>query len=133
LKLVDRYYARQFKNRKTLNNKISNDFSNLVQSYNKINIDIEIQQPTVQYFSENYVLPPYYLSDTVRYYSDKSALTIIHDVVIEEAKKRLTTSSNTISEISYQLGFEYPNYFSRLFKKKVNQTPSEYRRSVKSI
>ena len=84
-------------------------------------------------FSEKLNVTPNYLSDTIKHHSGKSALNIIHDFVIEEAKILLITSSQTVSEISYILGFEYPNYFSRLFKKKTNLSPSDFRKSVKSI
>lgn len=133
LSLTDRFYARQFKTRKTLNNKLSTDFFALLKSYYAQNKGAEVQQPTVQYFADKLFVTPNYLSDTVRYHSGQSALSFIHNFVIDEAKRQLKFSNDTVSEISYQLGFEYPNYFSRLFKKKTKQTPSQYRKSVKSI
>lgn len=133
LNLTDRFYARQFNARKTLNNKLSSDFFALLKNYYLRNDGIKIEQPTVNYFADKLCVTPNYLSDTVKHHSDKPALTFIHDFVIEEAKKQFQFSNKTVSEISYELGFEYPNYFSRLFKKKTNLTPSEYRKSVKSI
>lgn len=133
LNLADRFYARQFETRKTLNNQLSTNFFTLIKNYYVQNLGIEIQQPTVQYFADKLNITPNYLSDTIRYHAGKSALTVIHEFIIEEAKKQLQITNNTISEISFQLGFEYPNYFSKLFKKKTNLTPSEYRESVKSI
>ena len=133
LNLADRFYARQFETRKKLSNQLSNDFFNLLKTYYSKRTDTETQQPTVQFFANKLNVTPNYLSDTVRHQSGKSALTIIHDFVIEEAKTQLTTSNHTVSQISYYLGFEYPNYFSRLFKQKTNFSPTEYRKSVKSI
>jgi AraC-like DNA-binding protein len=52
---------------------------------------------------------PNYLSDIIKYHSGESALTIIHNYIIEEAKKMLATTNLSVSEISYKLGFEYPN------------------------
>jgi YesN/AraC family two-component response regulator len=75
----------------------------------------------------------HYLGDTIKHYTGKSALNIIHEHIIEEAKILLTASNKTVSEICYMLGFEYPTYFSRLFKKKTNLSPSDFRKSVKSI
>jgi len=98
-----------------------------------INNKEELQQPSVQYFANKLNVTPNYLSDTIRHHSGKPALSLIHDFIIEEAKKQLINTNYTVSEISYQLGFEYPNYFSRLFKRKTNFSPSEYRKSVKSI
>lgn len=133
LNLTERFYARQFDTRKVLYNQLSNDFFSLLKKYYFEITDNDIQQPTVQYFANQLNVTPNYLSDIIKHYSGKSALTIIHDFVIEEAKNQLTKSKKTVSEISYQLGFEYPNYFSRLFKQKTNLSPTEYRKSVKSI
>jgi AraC-like DNA-binding protein len=133
LNLAERFYERQFNTRKKLCNQLSSDFFDMLKTYYSKSTDIEIKQPSVQYFANKLNITPNYLSDTVKHYSGKSALTIIHDFIIEEAKNKLTNSNLTVSEISYQLGFEYPNYFSRLFKRKTNLSPSEYRKSVKSI
>jgi AraC-like DNA-binding protein len=105
----------------------------MLKTYYSKSTDIEIQQPSVKYFANKLNVTPNYLSDTIRHHSGKSALTIIHDFIIEEAKNKLTNSNLTVSEISYQLGFEYSNYFSRLFKRKTNLSPSDFRKSVKSI
>jgi len=133
LNLAERFYARQFETRKTLNNQLSSNFFDLLKTYYSEKTDFEIQQPSVQFFANKLNVTPNYLSDTIRHQSGESALTTIHNFVIEEAKKQLVISNLTISEISYKLGFEYPNYFSRLFKRKTNFSPSEYRKSVKSI
>jgi len=133
LNLSERFYARQFNTRKKLCNQLSSDFFKMLKTYYYEQPNNEIQQPTVQYFANKLNVTPNYLSDTIKHHSGKSALTIIHDFVIEEAKNHLKTSNKTVSEISYQLGFEYPNYFSRLFKRKTNLSPTEYRKSVKSI
>ena len=133
LNLTERFYARQFDTRKILSNQLTNDFFKLLKNYYSKETKIEIEQPTVYFFANKLNVTPNYLSDTIRHQSGKSALSVIHDFVIEEAKKQLSTSKNTISEISYQLGFEYPNYFSRLFKRKTHLSPSEFRKSVKSI
>ena len=133
LNLTERFYSRQFDARKNLGNQLSNHFFSLLKTYYSKSTDIETQQPTVQFFANKLNVTPNYLSDTIKHHSGKSALTIIHDFVIEEAKNQLTTSKHTVSEISYKLGFEYPNYFSRLFKRKTKLSPTEYRKSVKSI
>jgi len=134
LKTTERYYSRQFSTRKTMCNQLASDFFKLLKSYYLNTGEFSNkQQPTVLSFSEKLNVTPNYLSDTIKHHSGKSALNIIHDFVIEEAKILLITSSQTVSEISYILGFEYPNYFSRLFKKKTNLSPSDFRKSVKSI
>jgi AraC-like DNA-binding protein len=133
LNLTERFYARQFDTRKALSNQLSSNFFGLLEVYYAEGEDANLQQPTVQLFATKLNVTPNYLSDTIKHHSGKSALNIIHDYVIEEAKKKLKNSKHTVSEISYQLGFEYPNYFSRLFKRKTNLSPSEYRKSVKSL
>ncbi len=133
LNLSDRFYARQFETRKKLNNQLSNDFHNLLKTYYFKNTNSEVQQPTVQYFADMLNVTPNYLSDTIKHHSGKPALAIIHDFIIEEAKRQLINSTQTVAEISYHLGFEYPSYFSRLFKRKTNFSPTDFRKSVKSI
>ncbi len=133
LNLTERFYDRQFDNRKKIYNKLSKDFYKLLRNYYLTASDKEIQQPTVHYFAKKLNVTPNYLSDIIKYHTGKSALAGIHDYIIEEAKKLLTSTSLSISEISYNLGFEYPNYFSKLFKQKTSLSPSEYRKSVKNI
>ena len=133
LNLTERFYARQFDTQKTLCNQLSSNFFRLLKTYYSETTGSEIQQPSVHFFANKLNVTPNYLSDAIKHHSGKTALTIIHDFVIDEAKKQLTNSNQSVSEISYQLGFEYPNYFSKLFKRKTKLSPSEYRKSVKSI
>ena len=133
LNLSERFYARQFETRKKLNNQLSNDFYKLLRTYYAKETKNKLEQPTVQYFAGQLNVTPNYLSDTIRHHSGKSTLTIIHDFVVEEAKRQLLNTNHTVSEISYHLGFEYPTYFSRLFKRKTKFSPTEYRKSVKCI
>ena len=131
---TERYYSRQFTARKTLCNQLASNFFKLLRSYYKNTTGFSNkEQPSVLYFADKLNVTPNYLSDTIRHHSGKSALNIIHDFIIEEAKMLLITSGQTVSEISYNLGFDYPNYFSRLFKRKTTLSPSDYRKSVKSI
>jgi AraC family transcriptional activator of pobA len=132
LSLSERFYARQFETRKSLTNQLSANFYHLLKNY-YTDATSHIQQPNVHYFAEQLHVTPNYLSDAIRHDTGKSALVIIQDFVIEKAKKRLANTTQTVAEISYSLGFEYPNYFSRLFKRKTNLSPSQYRESVKSI
>lgn len=132
LNISERFYSRQFNTRKTMCNKIADDFFKMLKTY-YCESDNPNEQPSVFYFSEKLNITPNYLSDTIKHYSGRSALSIIHEYVIEEAKLLLKASDKSVSEISYKLGFEYPTYFSRLFKKKTKLSPSDFRKSVKSI
>ena len=89
------------------------------------------QLPTVRYFADKMNLSPNYLGDIIKHFTQKSALDTIHDVVIEKAKNLLEEGQLTNSEIAYKLGFEYPNYFAKFFKKKTTISPKEYKTSHK--
>jgi AraC-like DNA-binding protein len=132
LNISERFYARQFNARKKLCNQLASDFFKQLRMY-YTNTENSHKQPSLLFFSEKLNVTPNYLSDTIRHHTGKSALNIIHYYIIEEAKRLLTTSKQTVSEISFLLGFEYPNYFSRLFKRKTKLSPSDFRKSVKSI
>jgi AraC-like DNA-binding protein len=85
--------------------------------------------PTVQYFADRLNYSANYLNELIRKSTDKSILEHIHYKVIELAKSYLLSSDKSVSEIAYELGFEYSQYFSRLFKKKTGMTPGEYRKA----
>ncbi len=132
LNTSERFYSRQFDSRRIMCNQLASDFFAMLKTHYKDSSTINIQ-PSVFYFAEKLNVTANYLGDVIKYYSGKSALNLIHEFIIEEAKILLMTSSKNVSEISYRLGFEYPTYFSRLFKKKTNISPLDYRKSVKSI
>ncbi len=132
LNTSERFYSRQFNTRKTMCNQLANDFFKLLKTHYSDTTN-QNKQPSVFFFSEKLNVTPNYLGDTIKHYTGKSALSIIHEYILEEAKILLQTSAKSVSEISYMLGFEYPTYFSRLFKKKTSISPSEFRKSVKSI
>ena len=126
--LVEAFYKRQFSTNPKQYNRIVTDFQqSLIDYYNEpVN-----QLPNVQYFADQLGLTANYLGDIIKHATQKTALENIHNFIIKKAKELLIENkkSNT-TEIAYQLGFEYPNYFSKFFKKLVNLTPSEYRSQV---
>ena len=85
--------------------------------------------PSVEYLAEQLNVSPRYLSDMLRSLTGQNAQQHIHEKLIEKAKEYLTATSLSVSEIAYQLGFEQPQSFNRLFKKKTNQTPIEFKQS----
>jgi len=86
------------------------------------------QLPNVQYFADKLGLTPNYFGDIIKHFTQKSAIENIHEFVIKKAKELLEKNREMNStEVAYELGFEYPNYFSKFFKKQVNLTPKEYR------
>ena len=83
--------------------------------------------PSVQYFAEQVHLSANYLSDLLKKETGKSAKDHINDFLVDKAKSMLVNTEESVSEIAYNLGFNYPHYFSRLFKIKTGLSPHEYR------
>lgn len=122
-----RFYDRQFFTRTNLNSDVVSKFERLIHHYYD-NHEIEVSGiPTVHYCAEKLNLSANYLSDLLRKETGKSAQEHIHLFIVDKAKTSLLNSSNSISEIGYSLGFEYPQHFSKLFKLKTGVSPSEYR------
>jgi AraC-like DNA-binding protein len=122
-----RFYNRQFITRKRFDKNIIVQFTHLLEEYYNKEVQKELGVPTVQYFADKLNFSSNYLSDLIRKGTDKSILEHIHYHVIELAKNKLLNSNSRVSEIAFDLGFEYSQYFSRLFKSKVGKTPLEYR------
>lgn len=128
LKYSQRFYKRQFINRKQLSGKTVTRFNDVLSSYfekGRLKID---GLPTVKAMADLLNTSPRYLSDLLRQETGKTAIDLIHIFLIGEAKNMLQASENTVSETAYTLGFENPPYFSRLFKKEVGLTPVEFRK-----
>lgn len=121
---VAQFYKRQFGERKEQYNQLVNDFFNLLENY--YHTQEPVPQPSVNYFANQLNITPNYLSDVIKFHSGKPALEHIHNHVIEEAKVLLLQKNYSIKEIAFRLGFEYPNYFSRLFNKSTGLSPSQF-------
>lgn len=125
ISLVEAFYKRQFSTDPKEYNRIVTDFQQGIKDYYNQPVS---QLPNVQYFADKLGLTPNYLGDIVKHFTNKSALENIHDFVITRAKELLANDKKlNTAEVAYELGFEYPNYFSKFFKKQVNLTPKEYR------
>ena len=122
-----RFYDRQFITRDNVNKDALMRFERLLEDYFSKGMAERIGLPTVQYCADELHLSANYLSDLLRKETETTALRYIHDKVIELAKTQIIATNKTISEIAYQLGFQYPQHFTRLFKKEVGCTPNEYR------
>ena len=122
-----RFYERQFNTRKKQNVSTVSKFEKELRQYFKINKHEVEGLPSIQYLADKIFLSPYYLSDLLKKETGRSAKDHINDFVIEKAKAMLLSSNNSISEIAYSLGFNYPHYFTRLFKSKTGHTPVQYR------
>ena len=124
-----RFYDRQFYTRTNLNQDIVSQFEQLLKNYYKQEKQLELGIPSVQYCGEAMNMSPKYLSDLLRKETGQSTQDHIHQYIIEKAKNRLLNSNESASEIAYDLGFEYPQYFSKIFKKKTTMSPNEFRQS----
>jgi len=127
LNYCNRYYDRQFITRTVKNRDIISDFDGLLKSYFESDEIQSMGFPSIKYFAEQLHLSPNYLSDLLKKETSKNGTEHIQYHVIELAKNKLLSSSVSVSEIAYDLGFEYPQYFSKMFKKNTGMTPVEYR------
>jgi len=126
LKYCQRYYDRQFITRKSISQGVLVQFENFLNSYFKTELS-KLGVPTVAQCGAALNLSPYYLSDLLKAETGKSAKEQIDLQLVSKAKNLLLQSTDSISEIAYELGFEYPNHFSKLFKSKTGLSPSEFR------
>ncbi|MBO2011588.1 helix-turn-helix domain-containing protein [Hymenobacter negativus] len=127
LKYSQRFYKRQFLNRSVLSGTTTSRFTELLTAYFERGLLQQEGLPTVKYLADKLHTSPRYLTDLLKQETGKTALDHIHRFLLSEAKNLLISTDNTIAQTAYQLGFENPPYFSRLFKKEVGLTPHEYR------
>ncbi len=128
LKYSDRFYKRQFIDR---SNNVSGTtvkkFQDVLNSYFQKGFHKDNGLPTVNYLANELFLSTRYLSDVLKQETGMTALEHIHIYLIKEAKNLLLSANANIAQIAYELGFESPSYFTRLFKKVVGQTPGQYK------
>jgi AraC family transcriptional regulator, transcriptional activator of pobA len=125
---ADRFYHRQFLTRKISNHKILGRLEEILTEY----FNDALSQgglPTVQYVAGKLNVSPNYLSELLKVLTGQSTQQHIHDKLIEKAKEKLSTTDLSVSEIAYELGFEHPQSFSKLFKTKTHLSPLEFRQS----
>jgi AraC-like DNA-binding protein len=123
LNYSNRFYNRQFITRKAVNNDVLSKLENLLEDYFNTEKPLEYGLPTVQFVADELQLSSRYLSDLLRSVSGQNTQQFIHDKLIEKAKEYIAKGTFSISEIAYKLGFEHPQSFNKLFKKKTNISP----------
>lgn len=126
---ADRFYQRQFMTRKISSHGIVSRLENLLIDWFSCDTLASKGLPTVQYIAGALNVSPNYLSVLLKVLTGQSTQQHIHDRLIEKAKEKLSTTSLSVSEIAYELGFEHSQSFSKLFKSKTNQSPVEFRHS----
>lgn len=122
-----RYYDRQFYTRTNLSQDLVTRFEGLLSDYFKEGKQNKQGVPSVKYFGAAMNMSAHYLSDLLKKETNRSAQDHIYFHLINKAKTRLLNSEQTISQVAYSLGFEYPNHFSKLFKSKTGMSPAEFR------
>lgn len=127
LNYCSRYYGRQFITRKNSNKDTIGQVEKILKNHFKLESNLEKSIPTVKYLASQVNLSPNYLSDLLKKETGMNAQDHIHYYLIEEAKNILKHTEKSVSEVAYSLGFEYPQYFSKLFKQKTGSTPVEFR------
>ncbi|MEO7214494.1 MAG: AraC family transcriptional regulator [Mucilaginibacter sp.] len=129
LNYAKRFYNRQFLTRKVVNSDLVQQLEELLNAYFNKDKQVGDGVPTVQYLADKLNYTPNYLSDMLRSLTGLNAQQHIHQKLIERSKELLSTTHLTISEVAYQLGFEHPQSFSRLFKMKTKTSPAQFRSS----
>lgn len=133
LKYAQRFYKRQFINRKELTGSTVTKFNALLTAHFEERKTTNIGLPTVSLMAEKLHISSRYLSDLLKQETGKTALELIHLFLIAEAKNLLTEGELNVTQISHSLGFENVTYFSRLFRKEVGITPNQYKGNSNSL
>ena len=122
-----RFYERQFATRSHSNRDVLTRFEGLLDDYFEGELAERDGLPTVKYFADKLCLSSNYFGDMFKKETGKTPQEYIQEKVIELAKERMSDRRETVSRVAYSLGFQYPQHFCRLFKKRVGCTPNEYR------
>lgn len=125
-----RFYERQFITRDKIHKGTLERFEYLLNLYFQTNKPQTIGLPSVTYFASELNLSVGYFGDLIKKETGKTANEYIQAKLIDEAKERIFDNTKSVSEIAYELGFKYPQHFTRLFKQKVGKSPNLYRNSL---
>ena len=130
LSYCSRFYDRQFITRSGQNSDVLSIFKKELRRYFKSDLPASEGLPSIQFFADKAHLSTNYFSDLLKKETGKSAKDHINEYLVEQAKNLLISSNRSVSEIAYSLGFNYPHYFSRLFKSKTGMAPNAFRESL---
>lgn len=131
LNFCQRFYNRQFVTRKLENTDVLMRFHALLRHYYETNMQWDLGLPTVQYCAEKLCMSANYFGDLIKKTTGETASNYIRQYIIQKAENELASGAST-SQVAYDLGFDYPQHFSRLFKKYTGLTPTEYVRNLKA-
>ena len=122
-----RFYDRQFITRDNVHKGILEKFEVLLNDYYQSDKPQTIGLPSVAYCAGELSLSANYFGDLIKKETGKTAQEYIQSKLIDVAKEKIFDLNKSVSEIAYELGFKYPQHFTRLFKQRVGQSPNEYR------
>lgn len=131
LNFCQRFYNRQFQSREAENSDILVRFNRLLADYYEQQLQLKLGLPTVQYCADRLCLSPNYFGDVVKRTTGDTASNHIRRFVIRLAKNGLS-AGESVAQVADRLGFEYPQHFSRMFRRQEGITPSEYSRKRRS-
>lgn len=131
LNFCQRFYNRQFITRKLDNSDMLMKFDRLLHDYFDGNMQQTFGLPTVQYCADKLCMSSNYLGDMIKKTTGDTASNYIRQYIIQRAKNELANGMG-IAQVAYELGFEYPQHLSRMFKKQTGITPSEYSEKLRS-
>ncbi|EOR28632.1 Bacillibactin transport regulator [Elizabethkingia meningoseptica] len=126
LSYTQNFYERQFESRSKIYNKVVADFYKELDWYFRKDNSIDTF-PSVAYFADRVHLSVNYFGDVIKHFTGQSPIEHIHQYIIQSAKVKLRETKLSINEIAYSLGFEYPTYFTRFFRKKTGISPKIFR------
>lgn len=130
LDYLTRFYERQFITRSKVNSNLIRAFeSNLKEYYSAGRVE---ELPSVSHFAEKVSLTPGYFGDMVKKETGKTPQELLTLYIVELAKRRLSTTEDDVSIIAYDLGFQHPQHFSRMFKRVTGENPTQYRMRTSS-
>lgn len=126
LEYCNRIYYRQKEEKETDSSDLLLRFQNILEQYYEQGLQQKMGVPSVTYCAKELAYSPPYFGDMIRKLTGQTAISYIHDYIINQAKSLLMNGYN-VNETADMLGFDYTNHFTRIFKKKTGMTPSEYR------
>lgn len=129
LSYSERFYERQFLTRKKSNHELLERFEKVLADYFTSGKLLENGIPTVTTIAKSLHISPNYLGTVLRVHTEQNTQQHIQNKLVDFAKEKLSTTQLSVSEIAYELGFEHPQSFSKLFKQKTGQTPLKFRQS----
>lgn len=120
-----RFYERQFMTRKIESSDVLKRFNRLLEEYYEQGIQLSMGIPSVHYCADQLCMSPGYLGDLIKKFTGSSAIGLIHQFIVQKAKNAIA-GGDSMSKVAYDLGFEYPQHLSRMFKRQEGITPTEY-------